>query len=169
MEKDLILIGMPGCGKSTLGKRLAKRLGCAFLDLDIAIEEDAGKTIPQIFEEEGENGFRRRETQAFRKAVGFGRVIATGGGIVTQAENASIAKDGVVVFLDRPLADILGDVKTDARPLLAKGKERLMRLYEERYPLYQNWGDVHVINDTTYEETLQKIIKEVKEYENHGN
>ena len=169
MKKDWILIGMPGCGKSTLGKSLAKRIGCEFLDLDTVIEEAAGKTIPQIFQEEGENGFRRRETQAFRKAVGFGRVIATGGGIVTQAENTPIAKGGVVVFVDRPLADIMGDVQTDTRPLLSDGKERLKRLYEERYPLYQDWADLHVINDTTYEETLEKIIKEVKEYENHGN
>ena len=169
MEKDLILIGMPGCGKSTLGKRLAKRLGREFLDLDTAIEDEAKKTIPQIFEEEGEGRFRHRETQVFHKALGFGRVIATGGGIVTQAENASIAKGGVVIFIDRPLANIIGDVKTDTRPLLAKGKERLKRLYEERYSLYRNWADVHIINDTTCEETLEKIIKEVKEYENHGN
>ena len=169
MEKDWILIGMPGCGKSTLGKGLAKRLGCEFLDLDTAIEQETGKTIPQIFEEEGEAGFRRAETQVFQKAVGFGRVLATGGGIVTQKENRSIAKDGVVIFLDRPLADIMGDVKTDTRPLLAQGKERLIRLYEERYPLYQDWADVHIINTGSLTEALDKIIREVKEYENHGN
>lgn len=169
MKKDLIFIGMPGCGKSTLGKRLAKKLNLSFLDLDTAIEQAEGRPIPKIFETEGEDGFRQIETKAFQASVGSGRVIATGGGIVTREENRAIAKGGIVIFIDRPLEDIMGDVQTDTRPLLKQGRERLLQLYEERYPLYRKWADIHIKNTGSLEETLTRIINEVKIYENHGD
>lgn len=169
MTKDLILIGMPGCGKSSMGRRLAKKLKMPFLDLDKEIEEAAGKPIPQIFETDGEEGFRHLETMTFAASLGGGSVIATGGGIVTRAENLPIAKAGTVVFIDRPLAKIMEDVRCDTRPLLKDGKERLQLLYDERYDKYLDWADIRVVNDGSFIRTLNKIIKEVKKYETHGN
>lgn len=169
MKKDIILIGMPGCGKSTLGKSLAKELNRTFVDLDAMIEETAGKKITDIFADEGEAGFRGMETAAFEKSIGNGRVIATGGGIVTIPRNREIAKKGIVVFLDRPLEVLLKTTSTAERPLLKDGVERLRTLYRDRYDLYCQWGEIRIENTGTIEDAVKTIIKEVEDYENHGN
>ncbi len=167
--KELILIGMPGCGKSSLGKILAERLNRPFLDLDAEIEKASGKTINEIFQEAGEAGFRNIETEIFRKTIGFGGVLATGGGIVTMPENKEIAQQGVVVFLDRPLPMIQDTITTEERPLLKNGKERLAKLYAERYDKYLEWADIIISNQGTMEETIEKMMKEVECYENYGD
>ncbi|MBO5364729.1 MAG: shikimate kinase [Clostridia bacterium] len=169
MKKDIILIGMPGCGKSTLGRKLASVLNRPFLDLDTVIEETSGKKISDIFDQDGEAGFRKLETQAFHNIAGFGGVLATGGGVVTVPGNLEIAKQGLIVFVDRPLAALLDTISTAERPLLKGGKERLITLYEQRYDLYHNWAKIHVENTGTMEEAIEKIIKEVEYYENYGN
>ncbi len=169
MVKDIVLIGMPGCGKSTIGKKLADRMNRSFLDLDAVIEETAGMTINCIFEKMEESGFRKMETEALRNTIGFGGVLATGGGIVTIPENREIVKQGLVVFLDRPLNAILDTISTAKRPLLKDGRERLRSLYEQRYDLYRDWAEICVANTGSMEETVEKIINEVKCYENYGN
>ena len=98
-----------------------------------------------------------------------GRILSAGGGIVTQSENLEIARQGLVIFIDRPLEKIMGDVRTDTRPLLKEGKERLHRLWTERYDLYQSWADIRVVNDGSLKEVVEKIKKEVEAYENHGD
>lgn len=168
-KKDIILIGMPGCGKTSIGRRIAPEWKREFLDLDAEIEKNAGKSISQIFAQDGEQMFRRMETETFANALGSGRVIATGGGIVTQPENRKIAAEGLVVFIDRPLTQIFGDVDISARPLLADGKERLYRLWEERYPLYCAWADIHIANSLTLEDAVKKIMDEVSRHENYGD
>ena len=169
--KNLILIGMPGCGKSTIGRKLAKRLGLEFIDLDLMIEKSSGKRISDIFKETGEKGFRQLESEAFRKSVRTeNRVIATGGGIVTVDGNLSISENGITVFIDRPLECISSDIKTGNRPLLAgSGTEKLKRLYNERYDKYLSWADIHIINDKTAADAVEKILSEVKFYENNGD
>ena len=169
MNKDLILIGMPGCGKTRLGRELARKLRMPFLDLDAEIERVSGKTIPEIFEESGETGFRKIESETFQGSIGSGKVIATGGGIVTVQANMETAKKGTVIFIDRPLELIFSDVDTGSRPLLSEGKERLYSLYDERYDLYKTWADIHVINSGSISETVDKIKTEVKIYEDNGN
>lgn len=136
-NSNIILIGMPGCGKSTYGKKLAEKYGRDFIDTDAEIVKLAGKSIPDIFSEDGEVRFRELETEVLRMACGIGgRVIATGGGVVTQKRNHHpLRENGLIIFLDRPIEglDISG------RPLSqTKGVEQL---YKERLPLYRALAD----------------------------
>lgn len=140
MRKSLFLTGMMGCGKSTVGKLLAAMLGCPFLDLDREIERREGRSIPALFAEGGDAFFRVCETAALREAcAGAPSVIATGGGIVTREENIALMREsGLVVFLCRPLEDIIATVQQDTRPNLAGDKEERMRtLYAQREALYR--------------------------------
>lgn len=155
---DLILIGMPGCGKTTIGRFVAMRLGYELCDVDEEIVRYENKSINEIFEQDGEEYFRQVETEVFRSLVGGNSIIATGGGIVTRDENYYIAKRGYIVFIDRSLDDIIADVDTDARPLLKEGAERLRNLYEQRYEKYSAWADVRVENNGTIEEVVDKIV-----------
>lgn len=167
--KDIILIGMPGCGKSTIGKLLAEEIKRPLVDLDCVIEELAGKTIGDIFKTVGEAGFRELETEAFRNTVGEGKIIATGGGIVTIPQNRDIARKGLVVFLDRPLEILLETTDTSKRPLLKDGRERLKILYQERYDLYSEWADIRIENVGILKDVVKNIINEVNHYENYGD
>ncbi len=169
MPKDIILIGMPGCGKSTVGKILAKEMNRPLVDLDSVIEERAGSTINEIFSTWGESVFRQMETEAFQNAIGGGKIIATGGGIVTIPCNRETACKGIVVFLDRPLEILLATTEIRERPLLKDGRERLKTLYQERYDLYCEWSDIRIENMGDLENVVKKILNEVNRYENYGN
>ncbi|MBR5614663.1 MAG: shikimate kinase [Clostridia bacterium] len=162
--KNIVLIGMPGCGKSTVGRYLAKALGVDFVDCDSVIEQTEGTEISKIFNEHGEEYFRKLETQALKKlSAAKNSVIATGGGCVERRENFEILKDcGTVIFINRPLEDILGDIDTSKRPLLADGKNRLYRLYERRLPLYLEACDIEIKNILPPQKLAEKIIDEVK-------
>lgn len=168
---DIILIGMPGCGKTTIGRMLAKRLKMELLDLDNEIEKAEGRKIPDIFEKDGEEYFRACETRCLEASLGKNCVISTGGGIVVTDKNHKIIRQSgaPVVFIDRPLECIMGDVDTKSRPLLAKGKERLIKLHSERYDKYMSLCNIRVVNDGTREAVVSKIIDEVNRYENNGN
>ena len=129
--KNIVLIGMPGCGKSTFGKRLARRLGRKFYDADDVLEEREQRTIKDFFAE-SEDAFRAAETRTLAYLAELeDAVIATGGGAVKRAENMELMKrNGVVIFLDRKPEQILGNIEGDARPLLAEDKQRIFKLYE---------------------------------------
>jgi shikimate dehydrogenase len=155
--KNIVLIGMPGSGKSTTGAELARLTGRAFIDTDEQIAKKAGKSIPEIFAECGETVFRRLETEALREASKeSGCVIAAGGGIVTRPENLRlIRQNSFRVFLDRDIAAL----PTDGRPLsLQIGVESLAK---ERLPLYYSWCDVKVTANGIKE--TAKRIKDVLE------
>ena len=140
MKKHIALIGMMGCGKSTLSAQLAKRLCVPLCDLDAEIERYEGRSIPEIFAASGDAGFRVCETAALRRALAASpSVIATGGGIVTREENIALLREhALVIWLCRPLEDILDSVEQDGRPNLAGDKEERMRtLYAAREPLYR--------------------------------
>ena len=140
MNRHIFLIGMMGCGKSTVGKRLSKALGSAFVDLDDAIVQREGRTIPEIFAASGDAGFRLCETAALRSACeGAPCVVATGGGIITREENIALMREtGLVIWLNRPLEDMIADVRQDTRPNLAGDKEERMRtLFAAREALYR--------------------------------
>ena len=161
----IYLTGMPGSGKSTLGKMLAERLNCDYIDLDETIETEAGAGIPELFEREGESGFRDRESRAL-KAVSQreeSAVIATGGGIILREENWETMRDsGMVFFIDRPLATICKDVETGYRPLLKGGIPALTELYEKRIRLYNERCHVRISNGGSAEEALAALLAQVK-------
>ena len=155
--QNVVLIGMPGCGKSTVGRALARRQGKAFLDLDRLIEERAGKSIPAIFAQEGEEAFRTLESWAVREAgARTGCVISTGGGVVTRAENcAPLRQNGVIIHLTRPLDRL----PTAGRPV--SQSTDLQTLWERRRGLYAAFADRTVDNGGPLEETLDTIEKEL--------
>lgn len=149
-KQNLVLIGMPGCGKTTLGKQLAAKRKMAFIDTDDLIREQAGCDIPAIFAERGEAGFRDIESAVIRSLEGVqNTVIATGGGAVLREENVQILKaNGRLCFLDRPL-DAL--VTTADRPL-SSDREKLKKRYNERYDIYCAAADftVDCVEDMTH-------------------
>ena len=146
-RENLVLIGMPGAGKSTVGRMLAQKSGKVFVDLDEEIERRAGKPVAALFAEQGEALFRELESALIRELSGSGgRVIATGGGAVLREENVlRLKQNGRLLFLDRPL-DALEPYAD--RPL-ADTAEKLRRLYAERHPIYLSAADEIVpVNDS---------------------
>ena len=156
-KRSIVLTGMPGSGKTTLGKLLAARLGRPFFDTDAELVRQAGMSVAEIFREYGEKYFRDLETEVIREhAPHGGAVVATGGGAVLRPVNVDALKqNGTVLFLDRP-ADAL--VPTADRPL-ADSPEKLRALYAERYPIYAAAADLTVPVRGTPEETAETILE----------
>lgn len=142
MAKNIVLTGFMGVGKSTIGRRAAKRLGRRFVDTDEEIEKKFHKTISEIFAQEGETAFRRYEQELVAElAAQNGLIIATGGGVVKSAENRRLLRqNGFLVYLDADVDKIISNVgNTDKRPLLrGKNREQILALMKERAPLYQD-------------------------------
>lgn len=162
-----ILIGMPGCGKTALGRNAARKLQCHFCDLDSEIEKNEGRTIGEIFKKDGEEYFRKAETAALGKAVsmpkcGNAEIISSGGGIVVKPENIEMMSNAFVIFIDRPLECIKSDIDTSERPLLTEDKDRLNRLYDERIALYTGACDAHILNNESFSAALNKLIGIIK-------
>lgn len=157
--ENIVLIGMPGSGKSTVAAKLAAKLGKKVVDADARIIALAGKTIPDIFAQEGEVGFRKWETLAIAElGKQSGLVIATGGGCVTQARNYPLLhQNGTIFCLERDIAKL----PTDGRPLSQAGK--LAEMYRVRAPLYQRFADHIVDNNGTVDDTLSLILKKLEE------
>ena len=155
---NLVLIGMPGSGKSTVGKILSRMLCMPLVDTDALVEQTAGKTIPALFAQEGEAAFRDRETAAARQAAALDNtVIATGGGIVLRPENMeALAATGIIFFRDRDLEDILGEDHM-GRPLVGRDPEKLRILYTQRIELYRKYAQYIISNTKTAEEAAARI------------
>ena len=155
--QNIILIGMPGCGKSTLAKLLAERLKRPLYEADEEIVKTALCTIPEIFEAEGEDGFRKRETEVLRELGKLsGAVISTGGGCVTREENYDLLhQNGTMIWLKRDPASL----PKDGRPISQRSD--LTELYAKREPLYARFADAVVENDGSLDETLNKLMEVV--------
>lgn len=162
--KNIVLIGMPGCGKSTFGKRLAKKIALPFYDADAVLEEREQRTIKDFFAE-SEDAFRAAETRTLAYLAQLqGAVIATGGGAVKRRENMALVKrEGVVVFLDRKPENILGCLAGDERPLLAADKKRIYTLYDERIALYRQYADYTVENNGDFGSVMRGLLEIVQE------
>ena len=168
MDKHIFLIGMMGCGKSTIGRRLSALLDAAFIDLDNAIEAHEGRTIPEIFAASGDAGFRVCETAALRRACEAPPcVVATGGGIVTREENIALMRaHGLVVWLNRPLEDMIADVRQDTRPNLAGDKaERMRTLFAAREALYRRAAHMEFDNRLPAAQSTEKLARLLREQE----
>ena len=159
MKNNIILVGMPGCGKTTIGKMLAKELNYDFCDLDEYIVNKENMSIDEMFKN-GENYFRDIESRGVLDASKFkNTVISTGGGVIKREENIEVLQQsGTVIFIDRPIENIIADVDTKSRPLLSEGKEKLYSLLEERYEKYQKCCNIEVINDSDIGKLIEKLV-----------
>lgn len=157
-KENIVLTGMPGSGKTTIGKLLAESLSRPYLDTDTLIEEKTGMTPGQIISSQGEPAFRDMETEVIREISSrTGSVIATGGGAVLRGENINLLRmNGRLYFLDRPV-ELL--VPTEDRPLSAT-KAAVLKRYHERYPTYTATADVIIENNDTPETAAQRVKKE---------
>ena len=153
--QNIVLIGMPGCGKSTIGKLLSEKTGRNFADSDELILRLAGKTIPEIFLEDGEDVFRSWETQALAElGKQSGLIISTGGGCITKARNYNLLHQNSRIFwIQRNLTAL----PIDGRPISQSNP--LEELYRIRKPLYEQFQDCIVINDGTPEDTVNQILQ----------
>lgn len=168
MNSNIILIGFMGCGKSSIGKRLASRLGNTFLDSDELIVASAGRPISEIFAHEGEDGFRSRETEELRKLLGTSQVVlATGGGAVLRPENRDFLKRiGKIVWLHSD-PEILFERATRSRkrPLLEVENPRTTfnALLEARLPIYAEACDLQVdATGLSHDQTVELIVKSLQ-------
>lgn len=163
--ENIVLVGMPGCGKSTAAKALAQKLGREFIDTDQLVEEAEGMPIPQIFAEKGEEYFRNAETAAVEAAGKLSsKIIATGGGAILRDENkAALRQNAKVVFLSRDITHLA----TDGRPLSADGK--LQKMFEARLPHYKAVSDITVEVSQETKETVKRILKGLGYNENTCN
>ncbi|MBE6972312.1 MAG: shikimate kinase [Ruminococcaceae bacterium] len=168
MKKNIVLIGMPGCGKSAVGKELSAMLHMVLVDTDQMVEQADGRAIPEIFAREGERTFRDKETAAAKQAASMtGMIIATGGGMVLREENMrALGENGIVFFRDRDIADILGEDLTD-RPLLSGDQRRIYDLYEQRIHLYRKYAH-HTISNTNTAREAAECIAAIYERECKG-
>ena len=166
----IVLIGMPGCGKTTIAREVASRLGWPWFDSDLEIEEQQGMPVAEFFARFGEERFRELETRCVGELLrGDGEaVVSLGGGAVRNfvsvaggeaPVSASLRQDCVIVYIHRRVEDILRSVDLSERPLLRDNPERLAELFRERYPLYEAVGDFCVHNEGPVEETVDRVLE----------
>ena len=154
---NIVLIGMPSSGKTTIGKMLEKKLGKEFFDLDDMIIAKAGKSIPEIFQESGEAGFRAIETEVAIEASKMNnKIIATGGGAIKHKVNMDFLRlNGITIFIDRDVDKL---ISSDPNRPLSSSKLALQQMHKERYPLYQKYAAYVAVNNANIEETVDDIV-----------
>ncbi len=166
---SIFLVGPMGAGKTTIGRLLARKLGREFIDIDHYIEEQAGVDIPWIFNKEGEQGFRDRESKAVSELTQLqGLVLATGGGVVMREVNRHLlAQRGLVIYLNADVSvQLQRTAKSKNRPLLKTENPRqvLQDLYDIRNPLYQQIADIEVVSGRLYPKKMMlEVIEKIKD------
>ena len=164
MKGNLVLIGMMGCGKSTVGLLLAERLGRELVDTDILIEQREGRAIPEIFATDGEGRFRDLELNVSKELAEQSElVIACGGGLPMRTDCiTALKRGGTVVFLDRDGGDIYDNVSMEGRPLGQVSREAFLERCRQREPVYRQWADYIVQSQTTVQETADAVLEALK-------
>lgn len=159
--KHIVLIGMMGCGKSTIGGMLAQSLNRPLVDTDHLIEVQEGTVIPTIFSQKGESYFRQQEAVVAQGlAQEEGLIISCGGGLPTVEQAiAPLYNSGVVFFLKRNPKDILATVSMAGRPLGQDGIDAFLARYQQREPIYRQWSHHEISGDGTPEDVLQRILE----------
>lgn len=163
-KTNIVLIGMPGSGKTTIGRKLAAKLKKEFVDTDQLVEYNSGKKISELFLL-GEDYFRDFESNIVQEVSSRDKlVISTGGGIIKREKNINYLKEkGVIFFINRPPEYIIKDIATSTRPLLANKKDSVWTLYKERINLYKKYCDVEIINIDSLYKTIDNILLRCKE------
>ncbi len=158
MNKNIVLVGMPGSGKTTIGKELSKKLSINFVDVDSYIEENEKMSINNMFDI-SEEYFRQIESKYIEILSKLNStVIATGGGVVKNENNIMLLKNNsIIIYINRSIDDIMKDIDINNRPLLKNGKDKLKDLYEERHHLYKKYCDIELINDSSVVDAVNKI------------
>ena len=156
---NIYLIGMPGCGKSTIGKIVSEKLNLKHIDADEYLENKYSQTIPEIFDLYGEDDFRQKESEVIRELSNMsGVLVSTGGGVVVKEINKnSMKKSGIIVFIDTSPENILNNSSLSGRPLL-KDKTRIYDIYNSRINAYKDFADITIVNNSSIEAAANKII-----------
>lgn len=156
-KRNVVLIGMPTSGKSTIARVLAQKTGNQLIEMDDELVKEFGTSIKEIFETKGELYFRDKETDLAKKLRDAEKcIISCGGGVIKREENMRyLNENGLVIWLDRSVDKLYG---TSSRPL-CKSDDVILNLYNERKDLYQKYADVRIENNGTLEETVEKIIQ----------
>lgn len=156
--QNIVIIGMPGSGKTAVSTMLAERLGRKIFDTDTIVSEKAGMTIPEIFAAQGEAGFRKLETEATAEVSKLsGNIISTGGGVVTVADNYELLhQNGVIVWIERDT----NKLARDGRPISLSSD--LNELYAARLPLYERFADIKADNNGDINDTVNAIMEMIK-------
>ena len=161
--RTLYLIGMMGCGKSTCAGILGGRLGLPVLDTDGEIERKEGRTVSEIFAAQGEDTFRELETALLRTlASREDLVVSCGGGLPLRAENRTLLRAGITVFLNRDPEKIYETADMSGRPLGQAGKAAFLERFRQREPLYLEAADIVIGDCGTPEETVEEILKQLE-------
>ena len=162
--KNLYLIGMMGCGKSTCAGLLGERLGLPVLDTDELIVRETGLTVSELFARYGEEHFRDLETELCRRLAGTGdAVVACGGGLPLREENRNLLKgSGTVIFLRRDPGKIYDTADMSGRPLGQGGREDFLRRYRSREPIYCSAADITIGDYDTPEDTVTEILRQLQ-------
>lgn len=164
MKRNIVLIGLSGCGKSTFAPILAEALHMDCIDMDAEIVKEAGVPISEIFASKGEKAFRDMESEVAKRCAAMdGVIISTGGGVILRPENMeALSETGLVVFLDRSPDDIVGEDLSD-RPLVAADQQKIYRLYAERIDLYRRYGEITVQNKGNINAVADALIARITE------
>ena len=162
--KNIVLIGMPSSGKSTLGVVLAKTLGMQFVDTDLIIQQNSGKKLQQMINEEGIEAFLKTEEEVLCSLDFENFIIATGGSaVLSEKAMKYLRKNGVVIYLEASVEELktrLNNIKT--RGIAMTEGESIESIFIKRAPLYEKYADITVSSEASFEETVEKIITEIK-------
>ncbi|MBQ3118280.1 MAG: shikimate kinase [Clostridia bacterium] len=167
MKENIVLIGMSGAGKTTIGLALSYKLKMTFVDMDSYIERKYNRQISEIFDEYGEEYFRKIETETAKEVSENYKntIISTGGGVVLNHENMEyLKKCGTVVYINRTVENILSTLNAEKRPLLKANPEKLYEMRKIRHPLYIKYADICILNSGEFKDCVNNIAEALDMY-----